>query len=52
MNINFTGTVSWDDSEGEREEVEDRGSSAHSGELLAEEVEDTDNRLEGEFWNL
>ena len=52
VNIKFTGTVSWDDSEGEREEVGDRGSSVHSEELLGEEVEDTDNKLEGEYFIL
>jgi hypothetical protein len=43
------GTVSWDDSEGETGEVEDRASSAHSKDMLGKEIEDIDNRPEGEY---
>ena len=44
-----SGTVSWDDSEGETGEVEDRASSAHSKDMLGKEIEDIDNRPEGEY---
>jgi hypothetical protein len=46
---NTIGTVSWDDSEGETGEVEDRASSAHSKDMLGKEIEDIDNRPEGEY---
>jgi hypothetical protein len=36
-------------SEGETGEVEDRASSAHSKDMLGKEIEDIDNRPEGEY---